>query len=58
MQMPVHRIGPRVERRTEIQINKNAHQQHAAIDADTFDIGAVVIGRADPRPRGGHDGRA
>src|SRR5579863_6520000 len=32
MQMPIRRIGPRVERRAKAGIDEDAHDQHAAID--------------------------
>ena len=58
MQMPIGRIGPRFEWRTQPGIDKHPHQQHAAIDADALDVGAIVIRRADPGAGLGDDRRA
>ena len=57
MQMPIDRIRTRIERRDEAAIDEDAHEQHAAIDARAFDVGAGVIGRADPGARLGDDAR-
>ena len=58
VQMPIRRIGPRIEWRTEPGVDKHADDQHAAIDASAFDVGAVVVWRANPGPRLGDHHRA
>ncbi len=58
VQMPVARIGPRVERLDQAEIDEHAHQQHRAIAADALDVGADMIRRADPFACGGDDRRA
>ncbi len=55
---PVARVGARIERRRQPEIDENAHQKHPAIDADAVNVAIVVIGRSDPSPRFGDDGGA
>ena len=56
MQVPVDGVRPRIEWGTQPGVDKNPHQQHAAVDADAFDVRAIVIRRADPGARVGNDG--
>ena len=55
MQMPVFRVGPRIERREKPRIDEDADQKHPAVDAGAAHVGAGVIGRPDPSPRLGDD---
>jgi hypothetical protein len=56
VQMPVRRIGPRIERRTKSSIDEDANNQHAAINANAMQIGAIMIRRSNPAARFGDDG--
>ena len=58
MQHPVAHVGARVERLDQAEVAIDAHQQHRAVDAGAFDVGGMMVGRADPTARGRDDGRA
>ena len=49
------RLWPRIKRWTKAGIDKDADQQHAAVHARAFDVGAVVVRRAYPRARLGNN---
>ena len=51
VQIPIICIRPRIERRAETGIDKDADQEHPAIDAGTLDIRLRVVGRANPGSR-------
>src|SRR5262249_10137625 len=51
MQMPIGCIRPRIERLHQAEVAEHPHHQHAAVDTSAFDVGAVMIRRADPTAR-------
>jgi hypothetical protein len=51
VQIPIICIRPRIERLAETGIDKDANQEHSAIDADALDVSLMVIWRANPRAR-------
>ena len=51
VQIPIIGIRPRIERLAETGIDKDANQEHSAIDADALDVSLMVIWRANPRAR-------
>ncbi len=55
MQMPIRRVGTRIERFAEAGIDENTDNQHAAIDAGAPHFSRMMIGCADPFPRLGDD---
>ena len=50
MQMPLRRIGPRIERRHEAGIDRAAHQQHRAIDGAVLSPHIALIAKRGAQP--------
>ncbi|ONF47227.1 hypothetical protein RSM1_20515 [Methylobacterium radiotolerans] len=48
VEVPILRVGARVESRHEAGIDEHAHEEHAAIDADAAQVGAGMVGGAKP----------
>ena len=55
MTVPIRSIRARIEGRDKAEVDEDADQQHPTIDADAFDVCAVMIRRANPRPGLGDD---
>ncbi len=58
MKMPIRRIGARIERVEESEVDKDSNEDHAAIGADALQIRLIMIRRPAPRPRLGDETRA
>lgn len=57
VQMPIGRVRAWIERSAKSYVDKDANDEHAAVDARTVYIGGVMIRRADPAARFGDDSR-
>jgi hypothetical protein len=51
VQIPIIGLRPRIERLAKTGIDKDADQEHPAIDADALDVSLRVIWRSNPRAR-------
>jgi hypothetical protein len=53
VQHPVAGVRPWIKGFDEAEVAVDAHQNHRTVDADTLDVGGMVVRRANPRARGG-----